>query len=243
MTDTFGPAKSCKPILQLWHPRELANEQLIQVMVKIWERGLWKKTTNKMHRKHKILMLSLVGLGLIYVFGLAFPIYNFFSTVFWRLQYFKWVKLQSHEEVFVCKTNIVFPLAFCTPSQEMKKWQFWVLFVFPWCSMQYTAVSSFFPSFSCLPSWFKLFWPSFTSLAEYSNQRKEEMHEKKSIQLLRSKEKLYCQEKSFLIYAGFFSVSEAQDTILSIWKALSPRPLLCSPPTISSKLVGGWDMR
>jgi len=89
MTDTFGPAKSCKPILQLWHPRELANEQLIQVMVKIWERGLWKKTTNKMHRKHKILMLSLVGLGLIYVFGLAFPIYNFFSTVFWRLQYFK----------------------------------------------------------------------------------------------------------------------------------------------------------
>ena len=196
-----------------------------------------------MHRKHKILMLSLVGLGLIYVFGLAFPIYNFFATVFWRLQYFKWVKLQSHEEVFVCKTNIVFPLAFCTPSQEMKKWQFWVLFVFPWCSMQYTAVSSFFPSFSCLPSWFKLFWPSFTSLAEYSNQRKEEMHEKKSIQLLRSKEKLYCQEKSFLIYAGFFSVSEAQDTILSIWMSLSPRPLLCSPPTISSKLVGGWDMR
>ena len=44
-------------------------------------------------------MLSLVGLGLIYVFGLAFPIYNFFSTLFWRLQYFKWVKLQNHDGI------------------------------------------------------------------------------------------------------------------------------------------------
>ena len=42
-----------------------------------------------MQKKHKILMLTLLGFGLVYIFGLAFPVYNFFSTVLWRLQYFK----------------------------------------------------------------------------------------------------------------------------------------------------------
>jgi len=51
-----------------------------------------------MHRKYKILMLSLLALGFVYVFGLAFPIYNFFTTLFWRLQYFKFGITEQKED-------------------------------------------------------------------------------------------------------------------------------------------------
>ena len=64
---------------QMW---EKGNESDVNIQV-TW---LWRY---KMHRKHKVLILSLISIGLIYFFGLALPIFNFFATVIYRLQYFK----------------------------------------------------------------------------------------------------------------------------------------------------------
>jgi len=51
-----------------------------------------------MNRKHKVLTLSLISIGLIYFFGLALPIFNFFATVIYRLQYFKLGITEQKEE-------------------------------------------------------------------------------------------------------------------------------------------------
>jgi len=60
-----------------------------------------------MNRKHKVLILSLISIGLIYFFGLARPIFNFFATVIYRLQYFKLGITEQKEEAEIIQVCLL----------------------------------------------------------------------------------------------------------------------------------------